>query len=182
MTLFEWPPLSGRIANYSEDELQYIREFFRQKERGEITEGECSRQIGHCHDLKVEFGVHLIKNDIGKKPDTPPEPQQQALATEAHARGTDPWTSHAAADSLSEEKLRDTQAAVLACFKEFGSMHHEKLVDVYAYNFVARSWPLQSVSGLRTRTSELVDGNLLRNSGNTVKLSSGRSSIVWAVA
>lgn len=104
------------------------------------------------------------------------------LADEAYARNGDPWTSHAAASSLSAEDLRATQAAVLACFKRFGAMYHEELQATYESTRHACGWPQQSVSGLRTRTSELVDGGLIRDSGRTVKLASNKSSIVWEVA
>ena len=107
------------------------------------------------------------------------EPEQlDLLATAAHARAGDPWTSHAAARSLDPDRLRATQAAVLACFQYHGPMHHEALLAAYA----ARRWqPPQSPSGLRTRTRELVEGGLLRNSGRTVRLPSGRASIIWEV-
>jgi hypothetical protein len=104
------------------------------------------------------------------------------LASEAHARTDDPWTSHAAARSLTADELRETQMAVLQCFREHGPMHHEEFLSVYERDSQERGWPRQSVSGLRTRASELVDGGMLRNSGRTVELPSGRSSIVWEVA
>ena len=65
MTYMEWPQGSGRIANYSDAELAYIRVFIRQHEAGEITAEVMERQISHCHDLKIEFGVDLIKDDSG---------------------------------------------------------------------------------------------------------------------
>lgn len=108
-------------------------------------------------------------------------PAPGALADEAHARGSDPWTSHAAARSLDPERLRETQKAVLSAFQEFGAMHHEALVEKYAATYAGRGWPKQSVSGLRTRTHELVEGGLLRDSGMAVVLASGRKSIVWSV-
>jgi hypothetical protein len=108
-----------------------------------------------------------------------PEPEQISLATEAHARSTDPGTSHAAARSLSADTLRKTQQAVYACFSEFGSMHHEALLDNYGEHRESREWPPQSISGLRTRTAELVDAGLLVDTGRTIRLDSGRLSIVW---
>lgn len=65
MTLLEWPKGSGRVANYSAAELAYVQEFVRQHERGEITREEADRQLQHCHDLKVECGVDLVKDDVG---------------------------------------------------------------------------------------------------------------------
>jgi hypothetical protein len=104
------------------------------------------------------------------------------IADHARARTSDPWTSHAAAGSIPEEKLRETQAAVLAAFRVLGPMTHEDLVSGYGREAPGLGWPRQSVSGLRTRTSELVAAEFLRNSGRTVRLPSGRHSIVWEAA
>src|SRR5262245_47539039 len=100
---------------------------------------------------------------------------------EAHARNTDPWTSHAAAHLISPQDLRESQRAVFDCFTVNGPMHHQRLVETYAYDRVVTGWPLQSESGLRTRTHELVAVGLLRNSGNVVTLPSKRKSIVWEI-
>jgi hypothetical protein len=99
--------------------------------------------------------------------------------TVARARSSDPWTSHAAARSLDPATLRETQRCVLDCFRRFGAMHHERLVDEYDSGRRVLGWRIQSVSGLRTRTKELVDAGFLRDSGRTVRLRSGRRSIVW---
>lgn len=103
------------------------------------------------------------------------------LPDEARARQGDPWTSHAAARSIPPDKLRASQRAVLQCFETAGPMHHERLVKVYTARQEAGGWPMQSVSGLRTRTHELVEAGYLRNSGKVVVLPSRRKSIVWEV-
>lgn len=82
-------------------------------------------------------------------------------------------------ESLTTTQLRKTQTAVQACFVKHGAMHDEALVAVYQATRLAEGWPQQSESGLRTRRSELVDAEMLRDTGRTVKLQSGRSSIVW---
>ena len=56
-------------------------------------------------------------------------------------------------------------------------MTHEDLVRAYGCGP-----PMQSASGLRTRTKELVDIGLIRQSGRTVRLPSGRRGIVWVAA
>lgn len=108
-----------------------------------------------------------------------PAPVRKPLADKANARRTDPVTSHAAAESLTSTQLRKTQTAVQACFVKHGAMHDEALVAVYQATCLAEGWPQQSESGLRTRRSELVDAEMLRDTGRTVTLQSGRSSIVW---
>ncbi len=105
--------------------------------------------------------------------------RETVTATQAHARTSDPWTSHAAARSITAEELRETQEAVLACFVRFGPMHHERLIERYAESYAEAAWPRQSVSGLRTRTKELVDADLVEDTGQFVRLPSGRRSIVW---
>ena len=76
----------------------------------------------------------------------------------ANARRSDPDTSHAAARSLSSDKLRESQEAVLS--------------NVY-------KGPPQSPSGLRTRRRELVDRGLMEDTGIRKKLPTGRRGIVW---
>jgi hypothetical protein len=91
----------------------------------------------------------------------------------AHARRTDPWTSHAAADSLTSDKIRRSQDAVLRFLRERGGMDDGTLVAAYDLQ------PPQSPSGLRTRRAELVSRGLVRDSGRTITTTSGRKSIVW---
>lgn len=103
-----------------------------------------------------------------------------AAATQAHARTTDPWTSHDAARSISEEELRESERCVLACFRVNGEMHHEKLVERYREGRFLHGWKPQRESGLRTRTSDMKKAGYIRDTGKVVILDSGRSSIVWA--
>lgn len=98
-------------------------------------------------------------------------------ASEARARTTDPWTSHAAAQSIPFEKLRESQKAVYDCFVTYGPMHHDALVHRYGSHW--KGWPRQSASGLRTRTKELLDAGFIEDTGETVRLPSGRQSKVW---
>jgi hypothetical protein len=96
----------------------------------------------------------------------------------AHARATDPETSHAAASSVIE--LRDKQKWVLEVFKR-GSFTDQQLLEYYGVMSVqlGTKFPRQSDSGLRTRRSELVTMGLIEDSGERRKTASGRSSIVW---
>jgi hypothetical protein len=99
----------------------------------------------------------------------------------AHARLTDPETSHAAAASI--DRLTDRQGAVLRVFKR----NRFAMTDVSLcsmYDVAARKGlvPAQSVSGIRTRRAELVDRGLIVDTGNRVRLASGRKAIVWALA
>jgi hypothetical protein len=93
----------------------------------------------------------------------------------AHARRGDPETSHQAAASITPAKLRRSQAWVLLVFEHYPRLHDEELVHCYDM----LGLPAQSVSGLRTRRRELVDQGYLADSGERVRLVSGRLSIVW---
>jgi hypothetical protein len=105
--------------------------------------------------------------------------EQLNLAGEARARTTDPWTSHAAARSIPEDKLRDSQRAVLDAYRTWGPMHHDMMVENYEEARWRRGYPRQSESGLRTRTKELREAGYIEDTGKTVRLPSGRQSKVW---
>lgn len=107
------------------------------------------------------------------------EAVRQQLAAEARARFTDPTTSHAAARSLSEDDLRGSQRAVLACLRVYGPGSDSTISGRYAARREAHGWPRQSPSGLRTRRKELADAGLIVDTGDRVTLPSGRRSIVW---
>ena len=90
------------------------------------------------------------------------------------ARTGDPDTSHAAAKSV--RNLTNKQEAVLTLFQGYGPMTDETMRVKYLAS--GHRGP-QSESGLRTRRSELVRKGLVKDSGERVKLASGRMAIVW---
>lgn len=91
------------------------------------------------------------------------------------ARGTDPVTSHLAAESV--DSVTKTQEYVLRCLRV--PRNDVEIVNAYrAY----KTAPRASESGIRTRRSELVDRGLVIDTGRRVKLASGRYSIVWGRA
>ena len=103
---------------------------------------------------------------------------KRTLSTQAHARSTDPDTSRAAAASISEDDLRKSQQAVLRILRT-GEFTDTELVAVYQASMYEGEVPKQSVSGIRTRRSELVKAGLVHDTGKRVALTSGRRSIVW---
>jgi hypothetical protein len=103
---------------------------------------------------------------------------QGELVLAAHARHTDPSTSHAAAKSLPSDTLRRSQMAVLSVLCDCGPMDDKHLVREYPWHPVFKTLP-QSDSGLRTRRKELVAQGLVEDSGMKVESSSGRQMIVW---
>jgi hypothetical protein len=92
----------------------------------------------------------------------------------AHARATDPVTSHEAAASIGGDNIRASQQAILDLLRRKPGTDND-----IAYRYGAWNEPQQSASGLRTRRSELVTKGLVEDSGERVVLPSGRKSIVW---
>jgi hypothetical protein len=113
----------------------------------------------------------------------------------AAARSTDPATSHAAARTAHRE-ISLKQLSVLDCFRSVEEadlrvtappntqgMIDEGLIRLYRSRreHIERDawWPLQTDSGLRTRRSELVTLQYLRDSGRKYATAAGSPSIVW---
>lgn len=106
----------------------------------------------------------------------------------AHARSTDPDTSHQAAASLGSDRIRRSQAEVLDVLHRHGPCTDTALVTFYDADFAVgvRVGPdllaPQSPSGIRTRRRELTEIGRVRDTGAKVRLDSGRWAIVWEVA
>jgi hypothetical protein len=92
----------------------------------------------------------------------------------AHARATDPETSHEAAESLKPKRLRDSQRAVFDLFAMYGAMTDQMLQRAAVIEKVG-----QSPSWIRTRRKELVDAGMIVDTGRKQKTKSGRRAIVW---
>lgn len=100
------------------------------------------------------------------------------------ARRTDPLTSHQAAQSVSEKTLTTVKKGILKLLAQ-KPMCDETLFDEYctwACGNADFGQRFPSPSGLRSRRSELVDEGLVIDSGQRVKMRSGRNAIVWVVA
>lgn len=91
----------------------------------------------------------------------------------AHARRTDPGTSHQAAASVGG--ITQAHDRILDAFRRCGPMHDRMLINVLRNDRM-------SESGIRSRRAELVAQALVRDSGRTVRLQTGRLSIVWEIA
>ena len=134
-------------------------------------------RMGRCWKCKAKRQfepVVLNVTPVGKA-----GPQAQAVAQDALpltesgavARRTDPQTSWQAAQSIDPADLRDSQVQVLEILRK-----HGPLTDEAIYRYVNGE---QSVSGARTRRSELVDMGLVRDSGARATTAAGRQTIVW---
>ena len=99
---------------------------------------------------------------------------------QAHARTTDPITSHEAATSITVDQLRKSQRSVYDCFAlNIRGMADFELEALYKIDRKSHGWPKQSDSGIRTRRKELVDAGFLEDSGRTARTLSGRRSVIW---
>lgn len=98
--------------------------------------------------------------------------------TKAHARRTDPQTSHDAAASV--DKIRASQQAVLTVLRRFPQgLSDTDLIEEYGKLAELGAVPRQSPSGLRSRRSELTKVGMVIDSGERATLVTGRKAIVW---
>lgn len=99
-------------------------------------------------------------------------------APQAHARRTDPRTSHAVARRITNtQKVR---AHIEYLFRNLGRMHDESLI----VNYLASSSNLRphaTEQSIRSRRKELVDRNVLRDSGEKKLTRAGNPSAVWEI-
>jgi hypothetical protein len=93
-----------------------------------------------------------------------------------HARTLDPDTSHEAARSVT--KTAQIYSAIITALSLKGPMNDEQLIAHIKANHTGTF----SDSGIRSRRSELASMNRLRDSGERIKMTSGRNSIVWELA
>lgn len=96
------------------------------------------------------------------------------------ARTTDPQTSHDAAQSISVESLSAMKRNILKILES--PMPDEDLVELYNNVAYMNSDKMASPSGIRTSRSILVKEGLVVDTGDKVKLRSGRMAIIWQVA
>lgn len=98
----------------------------------------------------------------------------------AYARRTDPATSHEAADSV--RNLTQTQMAVLNILSTSPvSLSDDAIIDSYMAKAIVGIWPMASISGIRTRRSELAALGLVvvKDYGKSF---SGRRCALWGLA
>jgi hypothetical protein len=90
------------------------------------------------------------------------------------ARTTDPHTSHAAAASLTLDRLSDVQRTILRALSE-RPMTDEQLTGWWTRSMARRA----SESSIRSRRAELVAAGLVVDTGQTRPTLLGRAAIVW---
>jgi hypothetical protein len=99
--------------------------------------------------------------------------------TQAHARNTDPQTSHDAAASV---RVTAGQREVLEIFELLHRATDENVARKHeARCLLGTAYASLSPSGLRTRRSELVRLGKIRDSGVRWTMASGRKAVVWEV-
>ena len=119
--------------------------------------------------------------------DDPPWEQLDLFGkTPTPPRNTDPETSEEAAASVNRFHARELHVIQLKLLRRLIDRPelrtHEGLW--ITYNELRRDWkelPLVSISGFRTRLSELKRAGYVRDSGKRAPMSTGRNAIVWDV-
>ena len=92
-----------------------------------------------------------------------------------NTRTTDPQTSHEAEASV--KGLAATYRIILNTLRNTGPMNDTALIKAFQ-----SSGSAASDSGIRSRRSELTAQGLIVDTGERVKMESGRMSIVWGIA
>lgn len=98
--------------------------------------------------------------------------------TTPRARNTDPATSHQAAATITLSTVTDTQRMILDALQAHGPLTDEQLCQRIAE--IERK-PV-SVSGIRTRRSELAADGRVIDTGDRQPTRAGRQAIVWGIA
>lgn len=95
-----------------------------------------------------------------------------------YARQTDPQTSHDAAKSVGN--VTATQNTILLLLNIEGMTDTDLVLAYSRMNRTSpETAPRASESGIRSRRAELVARGLVQDSGDRVKLQSGRMATVW---
>jgi len=126
----------------------------------------------------VSYCLHCgeERGHLGWCDDYRPEPVY--AHTTPRARRTDPATSHEAATTVTSSTVTRTQGLILEALRAHGPLTDELLCMRLAD---AQGEPV-SVSGVRTRRSELVASGRIVDTGRRQPTRTGRSAIVWGLA
>ena len=102
--------------------------------------------------------------------------------TPTPARTGDPVTSHRAALSVDLVNAKLIHRWILDRLTGTDGLTHEEIAGLYIPANAVGYAPDSSPSGLRTRMSELVRGGMVKDSGRTRRMVTGRQAIVWVQA
>lgn len=94
-------------------------------------------------------------------------------------RKSNPETSKEAALSIKPERLSRAKQSILSLL--YVPMTDEALLEAYNTYASAVGADWISPSGLRSRRSELVAAGLVEDTGERMRLKSGRNAIVWGL-
>lgn len=117
--------------------------------------------------------------DVGSNPTL--STNGKSPANIAHARNSDPETSHQAAASVRIANLGRTRDGIMDVLKVNGQQTDEQIWETYSrWHDLGRTVPRSSPSGLRSRRSELVRMGFVEACG-TGKTASGRPCTIWKI-
>jgi hypothetical protein len=114
-----------------------------------------------------------------RNPEIRPAAPELPLFEQAHARNSDPETSHAASRSV--VNIGRVREQIRELFKAFPKgMTDEQMIYFFReMQRVRTDWKNASDSGLRSRRSELVTLGFVEDSGELGKTEMGNPAIIW---
>ena len=105
-------------------------------------------------------------------------PQVIYSNTTPRARTSDPETSHHAAGTVTQLAVTRTQNLILEALRGHGPLTDEEL----CFRLADAQAEAVSVSGVRTRRSELVTAGHVVDTGRRKPTRTGRTAIVWGIS
>lgn len=97
----------------------------------------------------------------------------------AHARNSDPTTSHEAAAKVANTEIIK---GIIVDILTIANATDTDIREAYLHLGNDYGWPKSTESSLRSRRAELVREGKVADSGDREVLASGRKSIVWKIA
>lgn len=94
----------------------------------------------------------------------------------AHARSTDPETSHEAAESIPSKAITQQKQRILSLLAVRGALTDQEIADSYS-----PLWPAPTDQSLRSRRSELVTDGFVEFSGDYGLTSHNGKSRKWQI-
>ena len=173
----EWPPGSGNWADYTAEELAFVRGFIRQAENGEITVALARHQVSWFHTA-LASGARVASKPASVEA---VEPVDQPSLLDPLPNPGAPSIGRFHADPKPTE-LR----AAIESYPRSGSQRRRVLDVIAAAPDGRLDEEIAAVPGIadtahRTRRNELVQDGWVEDSGRTRRTASGTDSIVWVL-
>lgn len=133
--------------------------------------------VDHTMVSRIERGQLVPEYAVGAALSILLRLEEKALQAPTPARTTDPATSHENGPSANTA----VHAGVRMILSKNGRLPHFKIVEIYTdwMHMDPAMFPPATPQRIRTATHELVEANMVENSGHRRKNERGRSCIEW---